>query len=79
MHPNILKMYLVAGFILALLWILYLSGFLQIGLEKSIVVFFLLSIFTLLMVKSALSKPPGSSFQSGRDRDDGQTDGYDRW
>ncbi len=63
MHPNIVKIYTVAGIIIALIWILSLLNILQLG----IVGYFLLIIFTVLFIISIISKPPGSGFQSGDD------------
>ncbi len=65
MHPNIEKIYIVAGIVIALVWILSLLNVLQLGIAG----YFLLIIFTVLFVISIFSKGPGSSFQSGEENE----------
>lgn len=60
MHPNIVKIYIIAGIILGLIWILSLVNILPLG----IVGYFLLIIFTVLFVISLFSKDPNSDFRS---------------
>ncbi len=65
MHPNVAKIYIVAGTTIALVWILYLLNILQLG----ILGFYLLILFTILFIISIFSKPPRSDSQSRRDTD----------
>ncbi len=67
MHPNIVKIYTVAGIIIAIIWILSLLNIIPLG----IVGYFLLIIFTVLFIISIFSKPPGSGFQSEEDDESG--------
>ena len=67
MHPNVAKIYIVAGTTIALVWILYLLNILQLG----ILGFYLLILFTILFIISIFSKPPGSGFQSEEDDESG--------
>lgn len=75
LHPNILRIYIIAISITALIWILFLFGILELG----IVGFFLLTIFTILLIISVLSNPPGSTSKSDVDDGEGQTEGHDIW
>jgi len=67
MHPNVAKIYIVAGIVIALVWILSLSNILQLH----IVGYSLLILFTVLFVISIFSKRPGSGFQSGEGSESG--------
>lgn len=66
LHPNIVKIYIVAWVVIALIWILSLVNIIQLG----IVGYFLLIIFSVLLIISTFSKGPSSGFQSS-DEDEG--------
>jgi len=66
LHPKIVKIYLVIGTITALIWVLFFLDILQLG----IVGYFLLVIFTVLLLISAFSNRSGGP---GTDQED-QTD-----
>jgi len=66
-HPNIVKIYIISGIIIALIWILSLLNILPLG----IVGYFLLIIFTVLFIISIFSKGPNSGFRSEEDSESG--------
>ncbi|GEM_PF-2636162 len=57
LHPNVKKIYVIIGIILASFWVLLLSGIIRFGWIR----FFLLVIFSVLIFLSIFTEPRSSS------------------